>query len=506
MRGLTRLVALVALPAAAGCAAPRPRPEPPQPVPPHQADEPLEPGTTLRAGEAAQAAYGTAFESLARGDAARDGGDLDQARKEWSAAADGLLRAEAAGASAWRLTLRYQAAQLLGRAGAYERSAQLAAGVARDPEADEDSRAMGWHLAAQALVNVATAEARAGTLPPVRLLFADQRGPGPLAPQPPPGAWKSFVEAVDAYLSVCDADPTLSRPPEEQTLPSPGRLAVGASKVSYAFDDMADAQRRLAAVFSRWPSDAEALVEAIPLYLQTFLVTGDRQGYQAAAERLGQLLEEELAKAEGRSRDLFARAQDELKKAVSGAALLAAQKLFDAGKSAEAAEAFEAVAADPSSPDAASALHNAAIAWDRAGDPARAAGLRERILQEYPDSRVAPSATLTLAAFQAKKGDHAAAAKLYGDFLDRWPEHGNRCIAMQNVAAELDLAHRAADAADRYLTFGRDPVCSRANASVALIALRRARALFDQAGRPARAREAAAAADALARKPKEKGT
>ena len=500
----THQLGLLLLVAATGCAtAGRVRPA----ASVRPADEPLLASTALSAGAEAQGVYARAFESIQRGEAARDAGDLEQARTEYLKAVDGLLAAEQAGASAWRLALTYKAARLLwGQTGDNERAAELAARVARDPAADERSRALGWHLAAGALANAATAQVRAGKLPPIKLLFADERGSAPLAPQPPPATWKSFVAAVDAYLAVWQADPELALPPDQQTLPSPGRLAVGAAKVSFTFDDLPDARRRLEAVLARWPDDAEALAEAIPPYLQTFLVTGDRAGHQAAAARLQQLIDERSAKAEGKAKEGFGRAQDELRKAVSGAAVLAAQKLLDGGKSEEAAQAFEAVAGDAASPDAANALHNAAIAWDRAGEPARAASARERLLKEHPDSRVAPSAVLTLASYQARKGDHGAAARLYGEFVDRWPEHGNRCIAMQNVASELDAARRFADAAERYLVFGRDPACSRANPAAATIALRRAWLLFDQVGKPARAKDAAAAVDALTRKPaKEKG-
>ncbi len=467
--------------------------------------EPLDAGTQLSAGRAAQAAYGQAFESMSRGEAARVAGNLDQARAEWTRAAEELLAAEKAGAEAWRLPLAYRAAELLGRAGAYDRAAQLAARVARDPAADEPSKALGWHLAAQALVNVATSEARAGRLPAIKLVYAEERGPAPISPRPLPAAWKSFVEAVDAYLSVSDADPELARPPEQQVLPSPGRLAVGAAKVSFTFDDLPDARRRLEVVLSRWPDDGEALAEAIPPYLQTFLIVGDLAGHQAAAARLKQLVDERSARAEGKGKDALARAQEDLRKAVSGAAFLAAKQLLDAGKPAEAAQAFEAVAAaDGGSADAASALHNAAIAWDRAGDREKGAAARGRILGEHGASKVAPGAALSLADYQSSKGDHVAAARIYSEWLQRWPDNGNRCIAMQNVAAELDAAHRVADSAERYLAFGRDSGCSQADPAVALNALRRARKLFDQVGKPARAKEAAAAADAMARKAREK--
>ncbi|HET6440058.1 MAG TPA: hypothetical protein VFG59_18475 [Anaeromyxobacter sp.] len=497
------LAALIVGQASSCATASRPKPSPP-PEPPHQATEPLQADTTLSGGEAAQAAYARARQGIERADQARGAGELDDARAGYVRAAGDLLAAEQAGATAWRLPLRLEAARLLHRAGEDERAADLAASLAGAAEADEPSRALCWHLAADALEDAAHARAKAGKLPPAKLVFAEERGAAPLSPQPPPGLWKRFVEAVDAYLKLSEADPDLSRPAEEQPLASPGRLAVDAAKVVFAFDDLSQARQRLEAVLARWPDDVQALVEAIPPYLQTFLLADDRPGYEAAAARLRQLIDDRLQKAEGKDKDLLARASEELNRAVSAAALLTAQRLLDAGKTAEAAQAYEALAADDSSPDAPNALHNAAIAWDRSGEPARAVAARERILRDHPDSRVAASAALTLAAYQSRKGDHAAAARLYAAFLDRWPDHANRCIAMQNVAIELDAGHRAADAAERYLAFGRDPTCARASSGPAIAALRRARLLFDQAGKPARAKEAAAAADSLARKPKEK--
>jgi hypothetical protein len=472
-----------------------------------QADLALGPDTALRAGAAAQAAYAGAWQAEGRGDAARDAGDLEGARAEWTAAADGLLAAEGAGAAAHRLPLRTHAAALLLRAGADERAAEAATSAARDPAADDRTRALAWHLAARAREGQATAEAAAGKLPAARVLYADQRGPEPLSPQPPPGAWGSLVEAVDAYLAVEKAEPAAPVPGVAAVgeLPSAARLQLSAARATFAFDDMAGARRRLDALLDRWPVEADVLAEAVPLDLQTYLVQGDRAGHQAAAQRLSQLLDARAEKADPKEKEGLARAQEELRKAVSGAAFSSAQKLLDAGKPAEAAQAFEAVAADGTSPDVAKALHNAAIAWDRAGDPARAAAARERIVRERPEARVAPSDALWLADYRSRKGDHPAAAKLYGDFLERWPDHANRCIALQNVASELDAARLRAEAAERYLAFGKDPGCTRADPALAVSALRRAKVLFDQAGKPARAAEAAAAAaDASRRAPKDK--
>jgi len=460
------------------------------------ADAPLTAGTALRGGSGAQAAYRSAWEHRVRGDAARDAANAEGARAEWTAAADGLLAAERASAGPERLALRYQAARLHGLAQAYDRAADEAEKVARDPAADERSRAMGWHLAAHALVNVATAETRAGKLPAIKLLYADQRTQ-PLQPTPPPGTWSRFVAAVDAYLPVSDADPDAQLPAEGRLLLSPARLAVGAAKVSFAFDDLADARARLEAVLTRWPGEADALAEAAPLLLQTYLLQNDRPGYRAALARLRQLVDAQVEKADPKGKEAFGRVRDDLARGESGVAFSAAQRLLEAGKPAEAAQAFEAIASDPAGVDAAGALHNAAIAWDRAEQPARAAAARERLLKERPDAKVAAADALVLAAYQARRGDHAAAARLYGDFLERWPEHKDRCIALQNVASELDAAKRGGDAAERYLAFGREQACARLDAGVAQSALARARVLFDAAGKPVRAKEAVAAAEAL---------
>lgn len=471
-------------------------------------NEPLTPARALGAGDQAQIFYAHAFEAEKRGDAARDAGNLEAARTEWTSAADGLLASERAGAVAWRLPLGYRAAQLYARAGAPDRAAEVAARVARDPSASDLSRAVAWHLSAQAYADQASEAARAGKLPPVKVLFAEQRGPEPLSPQPPPGAWKSFVDAVDAYLAVWQADPDLSLPPGDQPLPPPERLCLAAARAIFAFDDMAEARKRLEALFDRWPSSVEVVQEAMPLYLQTFLIQGDKPGYDAGVARLRQLLAAQASAAEGRgdakSKETFDRALEELQRNESAAAFASAQKLLDVGKPGDAAQAYEAIATEGAPSDAAGALHNAAIAWDRAGDPVRAAAARERIVKERPDSKVAPSATLQLAAYQSRKGDHVAAAKLYGDFLERWPDHANRCIAMQNVASELDTARKGADAGERYLAFGKDPACSRSDPTLALTALRRAKVLFEAAGRSGRAKDAAAAADAAKKPVKEK--
>jgi tetratricopeptide (TPR) repeat protein len=165
------------------------------------------------------------------------------------------------------------------------------------------------------------------------------------------------------------------------------------------------------------------------------------------------------------------------------------------GKASEAAERFERFAADHAAADDASvALFNAAQGWEAAGKPEKALAAREALLARYGDSRMAPLTTLYLAGGASKRQDHAAAARLYGAFLDRWPDAANRCLAMQNVGYELDVQGEKAGAAARYLVFGADPGCAKERPNEAAKALYRGGKLFIDAKQKPKAKEAFEAA------------
>jgi len=265
--------------------------------------------------------------------------------------------------------------------------------------------------------------------------------------------------------------------------------------VEYAFDNMDDARRRFAEILNRWPDEGEVLESAVPLYLQTFLFANDTQGYQAEVVRIRQLVQERGQKAtDPKQKESYGKVMEALSRAEAGTQFAAAQKLLDEGKAAQAAQAFEDLASDPQVGDAANALHNAAVAWDKAAKPDRAAELRERILKEHGDTKVAPNNMLLLAVYKSKKNDHAGAAKMYEEFIQKHPDSPNRCVALQNVASELDMAKRTAQAAERYVAFGTDEKCATADPNVAARALYRAGRLYEGAKQKAKAKEAYAAA------------
>lgn len=426
-----------------------------------------------------RAAYAAAHAHEARGDAASG----EPARAEWAQAAQGYASlAEKPPASSWRVPLRHRAAELFLRAQRWEKAGEVADALVADAAANDASKAIGARLAATAALGAAGAQVKAGQLEKLDLALAGPKKEKPLAP-----AWKRVVDTADAYAARAAVDPEARKAPAERRPgPSPAELALAAAEVQYAHGDLDGARRRFEAVTERWPSDAEVLEQAIPLFLATFLVRGDREGHDGAVERLRERVGRDAAKASApRDKEAFAKVVEGLARARAGARFGAAERLLALNKPAEAAQAFEAVAAEPGVGEPANALHNAAIAWDRAGDAVKAAKVRERILKDHPTSPVAQEDALALAAHRSRAGDHLSSGRLYEEFLTRWPESPNRCLALRNAASELDVANRAAEAAVRYLTFGRDGACAKASPDVAARALLRAGRLFEAQARQA---------------------
>jgi hypothetical protein len=391
----------------------------------------------------------------------------EQARSAWAAAADRYVQLASSGkAPEWKLPLRHRAAELYLRAQRWDSAAQAAQAIAADAEANAASRAVAARLVATAWLGAATAAVKAGQLENLDL------GPGRKGPRPVPAPWTRFREAADAYLAQGDADPDLRRSPAARGT-SAAELALAAADVQYAYGDLPDARRRLEAALERWAGDPDLLEQAVPLYLATFLADGDLPGHEAAAMRLRERIAAEAANAPASTKAALGKVLEALGRARAGARFAAGEDLLRAGKAADAARAFEA-AAEHGAPDAANALHNAGVAWDQAGDAAKAAAIRERLLREHPDAAVTAEDALRLAAFRARQRDHVGAARLYEEFLRRWPASASRCLALRNAASELDRAEQGADAAARYLAFGTDERCAKADPNIAARALVRA--------------------------------
>jgi hypothetical protein len=408
----------------------------------------------------------------ARGDAA--GSAHDQARADWAAAGAAYAAVAARpGLAEWRVPLRVRAAEVLLRAQRWDAAAEAATAVLSDAQASDPSKAIGARLAATAWIGAANAAVKAGQLEKLDLAADHKDGPKPVPP-----AWKRVVDAADAYLARASADPEGRRAGPDRRLSGP-EIALAAAEVQFAHGEHEDARRRLDAALDRWPTDPKLLEDAVPLYLATYAARGDREGHGAAVERLRTRAEAEGAKAPADVKPAFAQIAQGLSREKSVGRFGQGEELLKQQKPAEAAQAFEAAAAEPGFADAASALHNAGVAWDQANEPAKAAAARERLLKEFPEATVTAEDALRLAAYRSKKGDHAGAAKIYDEFLQRWPDAAGRCVALRNVASELDVAGRPAEAAARYLAFGGDERCAKADPAIAARALVRSGRLFE---------------------------
>ncbi len=447
----------------------------------HQADERIPPIQAFPAGDQ-RIAYNDALMKEQAGWRLEQANQAQQARQPLEAAArDFLAFAQKYPKTGWDLAFRFHAADLLRRAGKGDEAAQLAGQVASDSRANPKTRAM-------ALLQQANALTVAGKLEPLKIEAPAQGAPA--APTEPPPPWKSYVEAADAYLQTIP--PGVQEPPDR--ILGPGQLALVAARVAYATGHVDDARQRLAAILDRWPNEPAAFQGAAPLWLQTFVAARDWNGAAQAVDRVQQLAAAQAQKAtDAEARQTYQKTGAEIARTAAAVRYDQAKARLDQGDAQGAAQEFEAIAQQGQG-DVPAALVGAAVAWDKAGNAKRAMELRQELVDRYADSKLAPGAALALAAAYSKQGDHLGAARVYGLHAQRWPDDPNHCTALRNGAVELDVGKRSADAAQRYLAFGKDDRCVQASPDVAVLALHRAGQLFLQAKARPEAREAFAAA------------
>jgi len=434
------------------------------------------------------------FEHARLGDMARSSGNQDQARAEDRAAAEGFAKfADKFPSSEWRLVFRAVAADRYLRGADWAGAASEAKKLVDDPQSNDTSRAIGARLAAGAWQQVAIADMKAGKIEPLREVFAAQRkGEGP-KPRVPPDPWKRFVEYTDLYLSLWKLDPQ-AKPERDGRGIDPAQMALFAARVEFACDNMEDARKRLDATMAAFPSRPDILATAVPLYVETFLVQKDDAGSEAAVVRMRTLVKAEAEKAaaaakapnatEEQKKDVeeLAKLDAQLAKQQAGSGFNAAKRLLEAGQFAEAAAAFEKFADENrDNPDAPNAYYNAALGWDKAKDPKKALELRERILKDYPDSKIAPETVLAVAAGKSRDKDHAGSQKLYQTYLDRWPQGAQKCLALYNLGVEVENQGKKLEAAQRYKAFAADDACLAENADNSARVLFHAGGLFMEA-------------------------
>jgi len=460
-----------------------------------QADHKMIDGTlipqSVLGDDIAIAYFRSANDHFRRGQEAERAGNADQARAEYGDAGGGYASfADKLSTHDWAMRMRYEAAIVYLQARRYDDAATQALQVYNNRDATPVTKALAAKVMASALLSTANVALKAGKLEALKFVLAEQRGGKPPEPRVPATEWKRYIEAVDLYLAVSSSDPEASLPEAERKSTPAAFYAQLAGEIQFANDNMQDAQRRFDGVMKTWPNEADFVAKAVPLYLQTFLVLGDTAGHDAALERLRTDVTALAEKAPPEKKPTYQKILVELEDTSTAKQFATAQKLLDAGKAAEAAEAFEKIAATPKGADAVNALHNAAIAWDRTGNKEKSTAIRQRIVKDFPDSKLAPVSQFQLAqrATELKKYDDAV--KLYNELLTRWPSDKNRCAALQNIAYTLDTSKKKPEAAAAYVTFGTDGECSRGDPNTVAKALYLGGLRYDQSKQPAKAKEA----------------
>ena len=409
--------------------------------------------------------------------------------------------------------LRMASGRYLG-AKEWELAAEAAQRMLADTKALPVTKAIGARYASGAWQMLAVQEMRSGKIPQLKLQPSSARGGAAPTPRVPDRPWKLFVEAADIYEKNHDADPSSKLSPDERRARGGadlGQLQLIAAQVEFGYDNIEDAQRRFGRVIEMHPSRADLLETAVPYYLDTFRILKDPKGLEAAATKIEPAVSAEAQKAaeaaaapgateeQKKNAASLAKLATELKEGSKGsdynqAALLmtradAAAKEGKPDATAqyrESAALFEKFEAEnKTSPDAPNALFNAAIAHDKAKDAKKAVAARERLVKDYPDSKVIPQALLLLGANLAASKEYAASVKYNQEFLRRWPDAPQRCVAMQNLGVALQETKKPADAAAVYVKFATDPGCGGEDANTTARVLYSAAKMQAEAKKPA---------------------
>jgi tetratricopeptide (TPR) repeat protein len=416
-------------------------------------------------------------------------GNLDASTAESKVAADGLVSfVDKYKNHRLRIVFYRMAVVRYLQAKEWEAAAETAQRMLADPKALPVTKAIGARYASSAWQMLAIQEMRAGKIPQLKLKPSSARGGEPPSPRPLDRAWKMFVENADTYERNRDADPTSKLTAAERQSQGGtdlGQLQVIAAQVEFGYDNIEDAQKRFGKVIEMHPSRGDLMETAVPYYLDSFKILKDPKGLEAAAAKIEPIIAAEAKKAaeaaaapgateeQKTNAASFAKLAGELKEGskgsdygqaglVMGRADAAARegKPEAAALYRESAALYERFAAgNKASPDAPSALFNAAIAHDKARDGKKAVAIREQLLKEYPDAKVAQQTYLLLGSSLAASREYAASVKYNQEYLNRWPDSPQRCVALQNLGVALQETKKPVDAAAAYLKFAGDPTC-----------------------------------------------
>lgn len=107
------------------------------------------------------------------------------------------------------------------------------------------------------------------------------------------------------------------------------------------------------------------------------------------------------------------------------------------------------------------ALRAAMFLWQRAGESELAMVVGEELVSRHPDAEASQKGVAFLAYLTATAKDYAASERWAVEYLKRWPQGADRCVALQNVCDAQTELKKLDEVARRCLEFNRDTSCTK---------------------------------------------
>jgi cellulose synthase operon protein C len=263
-------------------------------------------------------------------------------------------------------------------------------------------------------------------------------------PEAIPPLRQSYIVAIDKFL-VGGA--------EHEMAPAFGYRA---GEVYYAYAHYDEAVRRFRQVVEQFPA-SEAARYAANFILDDLLA---RKDWKAAAETASAFAK---GKVGGDDVDVFQKIQGGARFNIARETLESGAKLMDEGRITDgiamlesgAEQYLQLLAEDPKREFADVMMYNAALSFEKARRPVRAASLYERLYQEYPTSEYAPEAMFRVANKNEQAFNFEKAVATYLGLVKTYPTSERRADAQINAALALEGQQRYVEAAtefERYAT------------------------------------------------------
>jgi len=263
-------------------------------------------------------------------------------------------------------------------------------------------------------------------------------------PETVPELRQKYVAAIDKFL-IGGA--------EHEMAPAFGYRA---GEVFYAYGQYDEAVRRFRVVVDKFP-ESEPARFAANFILDDLLA---RKDWKGAAETAAAFSSKKVG---GGDVDVFQKIQGGARFNIAKETLEGGAKLMDDGKISDGIVMLESgaeqylalLAEDPKREFADVMMYNAALSFEKARRPLKAATLYERLFGEYPTSEYAPEAMFRVANKNEQAFNFDKAVSTYLALVKKYPASERRPDAQINAALALEGQQKYAEAAaefERYAT------------------------------------------------------